>query len=367
MTKPAAQKHKRPTANASAHKTLLSKHGRLVHHRHTGRHVPLRYTSYAILYFLLALTGALLLFAGQSVRADQQQGSITLGGVVQAPPPGHAPLVVQPLNNAHFNTAIIEVKGLCQDGLVVETYRNDTFSGAVFCNVDGNFQITITLVPGPNRLYTKQADSAGQYSPNSAVITVFYDVPQTAPAPPTTGAANPSGNKNSSSSSTFPSQQPLLIHVAPVQWGVSPGSTFILNYEINGGTPAYAVTIDWQDKSRDSLYSYDKAGSFSATHRYIQAGPYAVTISASDKLGNQTLIQTVIIVNGKAVGAVAAADPCVLPAAANTLECNLPNRIAAFLDKVWPALIVATLMATSFWGGERMVLSHPPRRLRPVR
>ncbi len=350
MIKRPVQRYKflRPAAPLPA--AYASKHGHnIIHHRHTGHRIPLKYTSYAVLFFLLALTGALLLFAGQAARADQQQqqGSINLGGMVQGPPPSQAPLIVQPVNNSHVTSNIIDVKGLCEAGLVVEVYRNGAFSGSVFCNSDGNFKLTITLIPGSNQLHARQGDSFGRYSPDSATTTVFYDVPTSV--------------QQRSAGAGGVTARPLLIYTTPVQWGVSPGNTLKLDYQINGGLPAYAVTIDWQDKSRNDLYSHEDEGDFSATHRYNQPGQYTVTIFASDKLGNHALIQTTIIVNGKGTTA-ATIDPCAQPAAATTLECYFPNRITAFLDRVWPALIVATLMAASFWVGERVVLARPPKR-----
>ena len=71
------------------HKLVHNKFGiRIAHHQHSGRRMPLQYTSYTLLFFLIALVSLALLFARTAANAYEQvgQGSIALGGFSKGPP-----------------------------------------------------------------------------------------------------------------------------------------------------------------------------------------------------------------------------------------------------------------------------------------
>lgn len=315
---------------------------RLAHHRHTGKRTPLHTTSYAALFFLLALTGSLLIFVSQAVGADlNQQGSITLSGRVQGPPPTQAAEIESPADNAHVGQPLINVTGSCKSGLIVEIYRNDAFSGSGYCASDDTFSIGITLVEGANMLKVRSRAADGRYAPDSARVTVYYDTP----------AAGTPAKKT---------RLPLLIYTVPVQPAVQIWEDLALKYEIDGGEAPYAASVGWDDKSQNDVSVLKTPGNFEASHRYKNGGQYTLTIQAGDQAGNKAQIQTIGIVTGEGEKGFATAPTCA--AGSTTPGCVLSDPIITIIQKLWPAFILACLLTLSFWTGEKVVayrVKHP--------
>lgn len=323
---------------------------RIVHHRHSGKRLPWYYTSYVLLFFLLVLTGAVLLFASSAARADQQaQGSIDLNGQVNGPPPSEAATITNPKNGAHTSTNLIDVDGSCTPGLLVEIYRYAIFAGSTYCTSQETFHVSITLIPGPNDLKARISDSIGQYGPDSSVVTVYYDLPKQIPGKVPIKEIT---------------QRPFLIYTQSIQRGASTTQDTVMKYELNGGKPPYAISINWGDNSNNDVFLQNDEGDFSATHHFKEGGQYTVTISGSDAANNQAIIMTTIAVQGSK-GVVFVAQPaCNNFASASSTYCLLSNQLVHIVNSIWPAFIVACLMTFSFWLGERVVLSHLPKRLR---
>src|SRR5687767_9729573 len=76
---------------------------RVAHHVHTGRKLPFYCTSYAVLFFLIALTSLVVLFVSNSALADTQSSSINLSGVIKGNPPEIAAKITSPKNGAQLN------------------------------------------------------------------------------------------------------------------------------------------------------------------------------------------------------------------------------------------------------------------------
>lgn len=340
--------HKKP-AKVIVH----SKFGvRVAHVKHTGRKLGVHYTSYAVVFFLLVLLGATLLFLGQIVRAAQQQaqGDISLSGTSNGPPPSTAAVITSPVTGTHFSQNIIEVKGTCTADLLVEIYRYAIFAGSVYCTSSGTFDLNITLIPGANDLKARIRDGAGQYGPDSNIVTVFYDVPKQT-VPPTPGAP-------------LRTARPFLIYTDPVQRGVANGQILKIKYEINGGKAPYAISVSWGDSSRNDVSSYDNEGDFFATHQYTQGGQYTISISGGDAANNKAFIQSTAVMQGptRATGSLSACDD---PIVAASNHCAISTLLQQFISSVWPAFIVASLMTVSFWLGERVIyqrLERSPKR-----
>lgn len=312
---------------------------RWAHHRHTGNRLPIHCTSYAFLFFLLALTGASILFASMAAKAGPPQsesGQINLGGKVVGAPPSQAAVITNPTNGAKFNKAVITVKGTCQDGLVVEIYRHKIFAGSTICTSQGSFQLKITLIEGANVLLARSKDGENRYAPDSNKVTVYYQ-------PVVTSTGDAAG------------RPPFLIYTEPVQEGIQLSDQLQLKYEIDGGQAPYATSVDWRDNSQDSLYSHKASGDFVAKHRYYKAGQYTVSISGSDQNGNQAFIQTIAVVQGpsQASGVPVSQAGCTILSTAP--GCVLVDPLVELVEAFWPAFILAVLMTLSFWLGERVI------------
>lgn len=329
---------------AKAHQQTNRAHLKLSHPRHTGRKLPIHSTSYAALFFLLLFTGVFLFFVSQSaVSAGPpivQNGDIQVGGLVPGPPPENPAVITSPANGSRFTETIITVSGTCDSGLLVEIYRNNAFAGSQICDSSGHFSLKITIIPGQNTLIARVSDSLGQYGPDSNTVTVYLDPVAAAPG--------------SSAPSPTATVLPFLIYTQPVQRGLNPKQTVTLAYEVDGGQPPYAISIDWGDDSEDNIVALSQAGDFQQTHIYEKPGQYVVSISGTDNAQNKAFTQSIVIVNGP----VPADDTnlFVFGSTACSGDQSIICRIISSTDLLWPVFIIASTMTLSFWMGEQLVL-----------
>ena len=334
---------------------------KVVHRQHTGKLLHAWHTSYVFLFFILVFAGSFLLFALSQVSraADQvDSGSVTLSGTYFGVAPTTAAVIDAPITGKKVKNRVITVSGTCQNGYIVEVIRGGALAGTIICSVSGTFSINVTLVEGKNSLVARTKNGANEYGPDSNTVFVTYVVKSSSGSSDT-----PDDRDDSSSSATSVAGQTpaLLIYASPVQSGVEPGVDFSLDYEIDGGFPPYALTINWGDNSENTLKPHNKSGDFSVKHEYESAGQYSVILTVTDSRGNEAIIQTIVIVNGEpeesnivsSVLQPGSAQDCATlnSSSADSITCVIIERINA----VWPAIIIASLMTFSFWVGEQFV------------
>jgi len=328
---------------ANSHRKPDSKRLKLSQTRHTGRKLPIHSTSYAVLFFILLITGTFLsIFSHQAVVAGpvSDSGGVNLTGLVSGDPPTTAAVISSPTDGTHFSEGIVTISGTCLSGLLIEIYRNNAFAGSQVCDLAGQFSLRITLIPGQNTLVARSSDPLGQYAPESNIVNVYFDfVPSATPGQVTIAPG-----------------LPLLIYTQAVQRGVFPNQSMTLPYEVNGGVAPYAVSIDWGDGSERTVVALANQGNFEKTHIYKKPGQYVVTISATDSQNNKTFIQTMAIVNGptEADNVPVYIFGASLCEADNSIIC----RIISSTNLLWPAFLLATVMTISFWAGEQIVLRN---------
>lgn len=334
------RKHKDSTYKAKKVSVRLAKH------KHTGKLLPYYCTSYALVFFLLALSSITILFISFVASADQQTSTINLSGVVKGKPPELPAKITYPSNKTQFQKSQIEIRGTCIPDTYVEIYRKTIFSGMALCSASGRFNITITLVPGENKIIAMIRDSLGQYGPKSDPVIVFYDL-----------ATNNNSQKNPDNTK-FINSDPLLIYTEPVQRGITVGQPLKLDFEIDGDSPPYSIAIDWGDGTPTGLDKYKKEGNFSASHQYSKSGQQTIRISGIGGSGAKATIQTIVVVHSLSTPI----------ASTKTEDCdqtkgNFAEYCSAavfgnskFIDIMWPAIIVASLMTASFWAGEKIII-----------
>jgi hypothetical protein len=139
---------------------------------------------------------------------------------------------------------------------------------------NGSYSLQIDLFTGRNDLVARQYDALNQASPDSNTVTVTFNdsLPGTGPR--------------------------ITLTTAYAKRGAVPGETLSWPITISGGTPPYAVSVDWGDKSAPTLLSRDAAGNLTLEHIYIQSGVYNIIIKATDKTGQAAFLQVVGIGNG---------------------------------------------------------------------
>lgn len=277
---------------------------------------------YYILGFLFTLV-----FFGSPVLAQTQQdsGAVGVEGTIPSSPPTDAPTITAPTNGQVFTTLPITVAGLCQSDLLVEVFKNGVFSGAVQC-VGGSYSLQIDLFSGRNDLVARQFDALNQASPDSNTVTVTFN-------------------------DSLPSSGPRIsLTTAYAKRGAAPGDTLSWPITISGGTPPFAVSIDWGDKSTPDLLSQDTAGDILLQHIYNQSGIYNITIKASDSKGQTAFLQVVGIGNGPIQQTTATARPT---------TGTTSNRII-----ILSIAIAIPLLLSSFWLGKKHQLQVIRTRIR---
>jgi hypothetical protein len=285
---------------------------RLSHIRHTGYRLHRHHTSYAALVFLLLITGVVLSAAGQAVKAEE----VAVIATVPEPPPNQAAVIITPKNNDRFRDLPITISGNCPAGTLVKIFNNGIFVGATLCNGARSFALQIDLFIGRNDLVARVFNTNEQPGPDSATVSVFYDLP----------------------GGLVPPQVPLLIRSENLYKGIFVGQELKWTAEIVGGSPPYAVNWDWGD-GRSELYSRKEAGRFTVNHTYARPGKgykntYDLIIRATDDAGNKAFLQLVTIVNPEE-------------------GQHMPLIGGGKLNIAWPLLALAVLMVASFYIGER--------------
>ncbi|MEX1059136.1 MAG: hypothetical protein WEC17_01765, partial [Candidatus Saccharimonadales bacterium] len=223
-------------------------------------------------YILGLLLIPLLITGSVAAQTQQDSGAVGVEGTIPSAAPTQAPSITTPVNGQVFTTLPITVAGLCQNGLLVEVFKNDVFSGSVQC-VGGSYSLQIDLFSGRNDLVARQFDALNQASPDSNTVTVTFN-------------------------DSLPGGGPRIsLTTAYAKRGAAPGDTLTWPITISGGTPPFAISVDWGDKSTPDLLSRDSAGDILLQHIYNQSVIYNITINPSDSKGQTAFLQVVGIGN----------------------------------------------------------------------
>lgn len=296
---------------------------KLSHAHHSGRLRPHEHTSYLPLGLLLLVVGLVLIaYTAAASSPPPQSSSIGLSGTVPGKAPTVAAVIKQPVNQQRFSTSPVAFSGTCPSGTLVELFKNDIFAGSTTCLIDGTFSLEIDLLIGQNLIVARVYDALNQPGPDSNAITIFYD-------------ALPS-QAGQLTSLDFGGAQ-LLLNTDAVFRGVFPEQELSMPLDILGGTPPYAVNVQWGDSNNKVVPRNDNT-TFKIGHTYLKAGTYQISIQATDASGRVAFLTVASIVNGQ---------PPVVPTA--TLSSGAANRLLV----LWPLYTSAFAVVISFWMGER--------------
>lgn len=307
---------------------------KLSHHSNTGYLRPHEHTSYlplAILLLVVGLTLTVYSVSAATPYTGPEEGSVGLTGTVPGPPPSIPATINSPSNGQHFSTSPVNVSGTCPAGTVVEMFKNDIFAGSTICSESGSFGIDVDLLFGQNALSAKVFDALNQEGPASNVITVYYDV-----LPVQTGPL---------STFNFGGTQ-MLLNTDAVYRGVFPDQELNMPIDILGGTPPYAVNVQWGDANNKVVPRPDNI-SFRLAHAYKKPGNYQISLQATDAVGRVAFLGVAAIVNGQPTTASGTAQ-----------AGSVPNQLLL----LWPVYTGVIGILISFWLGERRekrVLTKP--------
>jgi hypothetical protein len=306
----------------------------MLQHNHFGKIRPHRHTSYAGLFFVLLVSGVLLLGMSWAASAappavNPQSGSVGLSGVVRGPAPKTAAVLLTPRNGTHTTTIPITVSGTCPSNTFVNVLKNGVFAGATTCQEDGTFSMLVDLFDGDNTLVARVSDALGQFGPDSAGVVVTYDAPS---------LKLPSGSVG----------KQLFLDMATTVVGGAPSQPISRTVTIVGGIGAYAVSWDFGDDATQ-LQSVASEGPVTVSHTYERPGVYRVIVRVTDSSGNSAFLQFVTVVNGP------------IEALGSNRGTGL-GALPGLLLGAWPLYGLAALMVVFFWLGERRELKKLRRK-----
>lgn len=307
------------------------------HRKHSGRFRPHEYTSYLPLSILLLIVGLALTVTTVSAGSGPGDGSIGLTGTMPGIAPKVAATITSPVRGQSFTTTPITIAGSCPANTLVEIYKNDIFAGSGPCTNGGGYSFQIDLLNGQNLLIARVYDSLNQPGPDSIPVTAFYN------ALPTQAAGIAPLN--------FGGTQ-LLLNTDAVYRGIFPNQPLSIPIEIIGGTPPYAVDIQWGDTTNKIIARNDNI-TFNAEHTYLKAGTYQITIQTTDAQGRVAFLTVAAIVNGQ---------PGLVASTGSTPSTT--NKLLV----LWPLYTSSAAMVLSFWLGERRekhILRRPPFTFHP--
>jgi hypothetical protein len=337
---------KRRSAPKKVRAIQTSRHLRVSHRRHTGHVTPHRTTSYPVLAMIVLIVGVLMASWTTAVKAVDLTPPITDSYTVHTKVVGTAPTqpptISYPQANTKFMATPITVSGRCQVETYLKLFRNGVFSGVAICKANGTYTFQTDLFNGANKLQVRIYSPTDQAGPYSLITTVYYQ---------------PIGNSGSATDNA----NPLLLKSQYNYRGYYTGTVTDWQLSVEGGTPPYALAVDWGDGTHD-LVSKATAGNFTLQHKYKRAGgykgSYVVQFSASDTNKAQTFLQLLAIINN--------------PGGANNVVSNVGGGSGSVGDNLlnqgvkyaWSGYGVAVLMLVSFWLGERRELQQLKPRLR---
>jgi len=311
---------------------------KLSHHSHSLKLRAHEHTSYAPLLILLLVVGFVLTtFTTFAAHPGPESGSIGLSGTVPANPPETAASIVSPENNTRVTASPQTISGSCPAGTLVQLYKNDIFAGSAPCSSAGTYSIDIDLLIGENSIVARVYDALNQAGPDSNILNIYYDILPI------------------QSTSTAPlvfSNNQLLLNTDSVFRGTFPEHDLNVPINIIGGTPPYAVNIQWGDSNNKVIPRNDNVV-FSVKHAYKKAGTYQITLQATDATDRVAFLSVAAIVNGQP-------DTATVSSTDNTANTDLANKLVA----LWPLYISALAIVISFWLGEvrekKIIQHHTP-------
>lgn len=274
------------------------------------------------IFFLMLCVGVLL--AGWTFKTNADE-TLIVNARVPAPVLTEGAIITNPTNGQRFSAYPIPVSGTCPLNSYIKLYRNDVFSGTAICTSGGTFSLTSDLFPGSNEFLARSFNITDDEGPESNRVTVYLD--------PVPGA-------------TTPLNDPLILKTDFKFVGYYTDQTGKWKLEITGGTPPYAINVDWGDGT-NSVISKKGPGSFFIQHKYNEPGPgergtYTVKVTGSDSDDTKAYLEFFVIVNSRNLPEIVA----------DTIPTAKPPN-ASWLWIAWPAYLVLLLMVTSFYLGER--------------
>lgn len=276
-----------------------------------------RWLAAVALCLLVAVSSKAPVYAAAPAAQNPQSGSTGLQGTISSPPPTQAATIVTPVNGTSVSGIPITVTGLCKTGLLVKLFTNNVFVGSVLC-ANGSYSLSIDLFSGENDLIARVYDSLDQAGPDSNKVVVNF----------TDGQFNQFGSR-------------VTLTSDYARRGADPNAELDWPILLSGGTPPYAISVDWGDGTAAELISQSSPGTVTIKHTYKNAGVYKVIVKATDKNGTSAYLQLVGVANGQ-------------PTSGSGTSSSSNAQVITKTKLIWwPVLLIIPFSLLAFWLGRR--------------
>lgn len=359
---------------------------KLADHRHTGKVIHRWHTSYVVLVILLLIVGFFLFIGSFRVLASDNNVSISV--IVAGPFPTVGATITNPVDGTVVTDKTkIEISGTCSEDLFVVIRNNSVPAGSTVCTGAGVFSLEIQLNNGENIISALNYDNYNQAGPITPSINVHLkrtdvttpEITEPSPTVPTNpsivfgvpiSSSDPSNplnylnspdltNASSTSScddfqvgSDLPTSSEPHVSIVCMPRLFLPKITQTLGFLAWGGTPPYAVSIDWGDGSDASLVSIPTQGYSTKKFAYVNSGVFKINLKLQDNEGVASIVQAAIQVTG---------DTKTTTPVVNNTNNNLD--IEWFKVPV-PLYATAVAITLGFWGGDIFDRYFGARRLK---
>lgn len=257
----------------------------LQHHRHTGKKITHKHTSYRGLLLLVIVFGIALFLIHQSVQASE----IITSAKVAAPTPSTPAVITSPTGGETVSSESVLIEGKCAyiaPSSIVELYIDGQFAGSTTCSSEGTFSTTLMLAPGVHQVSLRTVNITNDYGPDSALFPLTIKVP----SDPGTSSIPPRSHENTASQVPQISQNGVRIYSQSTYLLFGPDKDAEWTGYFEGGKPPYKVAIDWGDGTA-SNYTAPATAPQSFRHTYTKYQPFFVTITVTDSEGTQARMQ----------------------------------------------------------------------------
>lgn len=278
----------------------MNKTLKLRHHKHTGKVLAHKHTSYRVLFVLLLLPIiAVPLVDGMRAHADQV---LSVTATIPAPiPPGY-PTIDAPASGETTASDTVTVSGTCpviSPAIIIAVYRNLLLAGSAQCDAGGEYSVPISLENGENTLVATVVTITNGIGNSSDEVIINKLVPLSPESP-----VNPVGPGQSSIEGFDPLAAPLQILAKDIYMLVGVDGKGVWRGSFAGGTPPYEVAFSWGDGVIDHRTVMDGSEQEFA-HDYEIVQPRVLVISVTDASGaTATLRSTAVAPDIKHAGLV---------------------------------------------------------------
>lgn len=238
----------------------------LQHHRHTGKLLHHKHTSYRGLLVVFVLAAGLMLGVNALDHAAADS-LLNIYGTAPVDVPVAPAIIAAPKDGSSVALPYTLVAGSCplvSPQVVVAVDVDGVRAGSAACDPDNDFSIPLELGSGSHSLTAQVYTITGEMGATSSPVHITYRAPASlAPAQPDSTAA----------------MGPLKLAADSPFLYLGASRTVTWTGTLAGDTQPHHILIDWGDKTQDEYTA--QPGPLHFTHHYGTLQSYNVTIFVS--------------------------------------------------------------------------------------